>query len=537
MKRSLALFLLLLLAAAPAAAQAPGIDVLHYTFRLDLSDDSDEIAGEASVAVRFLRDGAAAFTLDLVGKAAPGAARGMAVIAVAEGEAPVPFTHARNRLEIRLPTPARTGERRTYTVRYRGTPADGLIISKNKHGQRTFFGDNWPDRARHWLPSVDHPSDKATVEWIVTAPGQYRVVGSGALVEETDLDGGRRLTRWRTTAPLATKVMVIGAARFAVQHVGVYAGTPIQSWVYPQDRVAGFYDFARAERILAFFAARIGPYPYEKLANVQSTTRYGGMENAGNIFYGENRITGDRSNEGLLAHEIAHQWFGDSVTEAAWPHVWLSEGFATYFTQLYFEFTYGRDRLNAGMQAHRADVLAYYRRRPAPLVDTTVTTLTDLLNANTYEKGGWVLHMLRFVVGDEAFWDGIAAYYRQYRDGNALTEDFQRAMEEAAGRDLSWFFRQWVYQPGQPRYEGGWRYDAATRRLTVTLNQAQRDGRFFRMPVELGIYAAAGAPPRLEVLQVDEVENTFTFTLDAPPAAVVLDPNGWMLMEADFRAR
>ena len=235
-----------------------------------------------------------------------------------------------------------------------------------------------------------------------------------------------------------------------------------------------------------------------------------------------------------MAHEIAHQWFGDSVTEADWPHIWLSEGFATYFTQLYMEGTYGRDRLVAGMLRNRNRVIEYFNEKPAPIVDTTITNLMGLLNANSYEKGGWVLHMLRYVVGNEIFWGGIRAYYRQYRDGNAWTEDFQQVMETASGQDLGWFFQQWIYQAGHPRYEGAWHYDTASRQLTVTLNQIQTNGALFRMPIEVGIYTGDAALLRLETMEVDEQQNTFTFTLDNAPTDVVLDPNTWVLMEADF---
>src|SRR5690606_33381103 len=168
---------------------------------------------------------------------------------------------------------------------------------------------------------------------------------TGARVEESDIEGDRRRTHTRSEVPIATKVMVIGVARFAVDHVREVNGIPVTSWVYPQDRDAGFSDYARAAAILDYFDSHIGPYPYLKLANVQSKTRYGGMENAGNIFYSEGSVTGTGRSEGTIAHEIAHQWFGDSVTEADWYHVWLSEGFATYFTLLWYEHAYGRDRM------------------------------------------------------------------------------------------------------------------------------------------------------------------------------------------------
>ena len=532
MKR-LYLILFLFTSAATAATPNPDVDVLHYTFHLTLSDLSNEIRGETTMVVRFLSDGVTTLDLDLIGPASSDN-RGMTVTAITHDGEGVPFTHENDVLSLALATPSQADEQRTFTITYQGIPIDGLFISTNKYGERTFFGDNWPNRARHWLPTVDHPSDKALCEFVVTAPDQYQVVGCGALVEETNLNNQQRLTHWRSTVPMATKVMVIGVARFAVQYLEDYNDISVQSWVYPQDREAGFYDYALARQVLAFFDGHIGPYPYAKLANVQSKTRFGGMENASNIFYNENSVRGGRESERLIAHEVAHQWFGDSVTEADWPHIWLSEGFATYLAQLYLEYTHGRDRMVAGMLQARNSVLSYFENNPAPLVDDTITNLMGYLNANSYQKGAWVLHMLRGVVGNDAFWKGLRAYYRQYRDGNASSEDFQQVIETAAGQDLGWFFEQWLYQSGHPRYEGTWHYDRATQTLTVTLNQTQTHGAYFRMPLDIGVYTHDGRTLNLERVDASDQQNTFTFTYDHTPTDVVIDPNTWVLMEIDF---
>ena len=519
------------------------IDILHYTFKITLDDQTDEIMGETTIDVRFLADGITELGLDLIGKASE--QTGMHVGSVFRNEKSIAFSHTNNRIVIKLMSPSQAGEHRSYSISYRGIPADGLIISQNKYNERTFFGDNWPDRARHWLPTVDHPSDKATCDFIIIAPNHYQVIGNGSLREETDLDDHTRLTHWHEAVPIPTKVMVIGVARFAVETVFTYEGIPIQSWVYPQDREPGFYDYAQAIRVIQFFSSHIGPYPYEKLANVQSKTRYGGMENAGNIFYSERSVTGKRRSESLIAHEVAHQWFGDSVTEADWHHIWLSEGFATYFTQLYMEFTYGRDKMigsetgeRRSMKGSRQRVIKYFNENPAsPIVDTTITDLNLLLNANSYQKGGWVLHMLRHVVGDEAFWQGIREFYKQFRDSNALTEDFQQKMEEASGKELSWFFRQWIYQPGHPKFEGSWKFDENKKELVVILNQTQETGVLFTMPVDLGIYTEDEGVPRIEVLKINQKKHDFTFPVDKKPKKVKLDPNTWLLLEADFKEK
>src|SRR5204862_717351 len=190
---------------------------------------------------------------------------------------------------------------------------------------------------------------------------QYEVIGNGIKIEESLLSAKQKLTHWHEAVDISTKVMVIGAARFAIQFVGEINNIPVESWVYPQNREEGFHDYAAAKKILDFFINHIGPYSYKKLANVQSKTKYGGMENASNIFYFENSVNGKADHESLLAHEIAHQWFGDSASETDWHHVWLSEGFATYFTNVYNEFTYGEDKRAADMAEDRKQVIAFYK--------------------------------------------------------------------------------------------------------------------------------------------------------------------------------
>ncbi|MDX1530590.1 MAG: M1 family metallopeptidase [Rhodothermales bacterium] len=530
--RPLCLLALLLLtptgAAQPSPADPvgpegyrPGVDVLRYRFDLALSDETDRIGGRAALDVRFTADTLTVLPLDLIAPGAPDEP-GMTVTAVTEEGQPVPFRHAGDRLLIDIADGPGDGAVRAYTVAYGGVPADGLIIAENRHGDRTFFGDNWPNRARHWLPTVDHPSDKAFVEWAVTAPERYQVVANGRLVEETDLEGGLRLTRYASAAPLATKIAVIGAADFAVEHLGDVGGVPLQSWVYPEDRAPGFHDFARAERVLRLFASLLGEYPFEKLANVQSTTRYGGMENASSIFYDENSVTGERTNEGLIAHEVAHQWFGNAASEADWPHLWLSEGFATYLAHVYTEYTYGEDARATAMARDRARVAAFAAQQPTrPLVDTAYVDPTALLNPNSYQKGGWVLHMLRQRVGEEAFFEGLRTYYARYRGANATTADFQRVMEDVSGKDLDAFFAQWTRRPGLPRVRGTWRYDADRQALVVEVTQTQ-DGAPFTFPLEVGIETAGGT--RIETREVDGQEETLTLPLDAAPEAVTLDP-------------
>jgi aminopeptidase N len=513
------------------------IDVLHYTFQLDLRDESDTIRGVASIECSFKSKNVSAFQLDLVGaksltNATKRGATGMLVLSVQENTRPVRFTQDSMHIFVSPTQPVTSGEQRTYTITYQGVPADGLIISKNTFGQRTFFGDNWPNRARHWLPTVDHPSDKATCEFIVTAPNRYQVVSNGLLVEQTDVDSLRRRTHWRESTPIATKLMVIGVAQFAVQHSRSQSGKSVESWVFPQSRDAGFYDYAQAAPILDFFEQQIGEFAYEKLANVQSKTRYGGMENASAIFYSENALDGKRSNERLFAHEIAHQWFGDAVSESDWPHIWLSEGFATYFTDVYLEFRYGRDRMVENMKRERERVLRYATEYPTKsIVDTSKVDFATLLSPLTYEKAAWVLHSLRRVVGDDAFWQGIRTYYARFKNSNASTHDFKRFMEEASGKNLAQFFRQWLFQPAHPKLQYSWRYDSTTKNITLTLRQTQAS--LFELPIDIGLRGEENQKMTTTTMLLRDREQSMNIPLTFVPREVMIDPEAWLLCEVE----
>ncbi|HEY6900821.1 MAG TPA: M1 family metallopeptidase, partial [Puia sp.] len=399
--------------AAHAQPYNPTIDVQHYDFTLEVSDSSNNIRGEAAITIRFRAD-APSFTLDLTRRNSEG--KGMTVTSVKEGTKGVRFTQ--NSTQLLFNVPIKSGDERTYTVTYEGIPADGLIISNNKFGRRGFFGDNWPNRAHNWLPCVDHPSDKATLDFHITAPDHYTVVANGALKEEKVLGNHKKLTHWKEGVPLSPKVMMIGVADFAVDHPGDALGIPVWNYVFEENKEVGFKSYKYALQILPFYIQHIGPYPFEKCGNVQSKTRFGGLENASAICYFENSVNSPGV-ESLMAHEIAHQWFGDAATETQWQYLWLSEGFATYMTHCYLENKYGIDTLKKGMIKDREKLVAFEKKRWTPIVDTTEKEdFMKLLNPNSYEKGGWVLHMLRRRIGDQAFWKGISTYYATYRNKN-----------------------------------------------------------------------------------------------------------------------
>ena len=515
----------LTLASAPARdtyARAQGIDALDYRIRLEIKDTGDEISGDTEIRFAINEENLKSITLDF---------GDLAVDAASVDDRAATFARAGDRLTVQLAGDYHRGEQGRVRVRYHGAPKDGLFIKANKFGDRAVFADNWPNRAHHWFPAIDHPYDKATAEFFVTAPARYDVIANGALVETINNQDGTRLTHWREATPIPTYCMVVGATEFAIIHAGAWNGTRLSYYLYPKDRANGVKDFGRALQMLAFYENLIGPYPYEKLALVESSTRFGGMENSGAIFFDEKAFDGSGKLETVVAHEIAHQWFGDSVTESDWHHLWLSEGFATYFEKLFFEHADGRERFLREMLDDKAAYLQAYAGNPRPIYDPQITDLFALLNANNYQKGGWLLHMLRHLVGDQKFFAGIRDYYRGNRDRNALTADFQGAMERAAGRKLDWFFAEWFYGAGYPVYDAAWHWDEGARALRLRITQKQ--AALFRMPVDVEF--AEGNKTRRETVEVSEREQSLTFKLDRKPQRVLIDPDEWLLKVATLK--
>lgn len=504
--------LVLLFCTVPLLAQNGDVDVLHYRVELDLTKEGIAAATEltirpATVPLETVLLDFGALAIDEV---------------TIDGR---PATYERRAMQLAIAAQRKTAEPFRVVIRYHGTPEDGLLIRDNKYGERSVFADNWPDRARHWIPSVDHPSDKATVEFIVTAAGDYGVIANGALVETVPLPDGFKRTHWREATPIPVYCMVVGAADFAIVNAGAAYGTNVEYWLYPQDKELG-RQFGRVPRMVAFYSSLVGQFPYEKLALVQSSTRFGGMENASAIFLDEKRINGEESLEGLAAHEVAHQWFGDSVTQREWQDVWLSEGFATYFGNLFFEHADGRDVFLRRMRTDREDYLRAHYRNARPVIDPSITDPRKLLGSFTYDKAAWVLHMLRGLIGDRAFFAAMRDYYNAYRDRNASTGELRVIAERHAGQPLDWFFRQWLHDEGHPILATKWAWRDG--KVTFEIEQKQ-SGSVFRIPTVIEL--RNGNVARRENVVIDERRETFELAAERKPDNVTLDPDEWILKE------
>ena len=504
-----------------ASAQTP--DVLHYRFHIGLNDGNDTILGKAEIKLVVLQK-TNSVSLSLANINAKG--KGMLITDI-DHYAQSAYRHENDKLVV---TPGKTmeaGDTLNLVIHYKGIPADGLIISKTKYGKRSFFADNWPDRGHNWLPCHDVPYDKASVEFVVTAPQHYQVVANGIQIEETNLGTGMKRTHWREDVPISTKVMVIGVADFAVSLAGVIDNCiPVYSWVYPEDRDKGFYDYAQAMEVLPFFIKNVGPYGYKKLANVQSKTTFGGLENANTIFYSEGSVGGKRKSESLIVHEIAHQWFGNMATEKTFAHLWLSEGFATYMTILYMENKYGRDTAVKMLQQDRREVIAHAKTSNRPVVDSTHNYM-ELLNANSYQKGGWILHMLRSELGDTVFWLAISRYYRTYAGKTADTDDLRKIFESVSGKKLETFFRQWLYTPGIPQLDITWSDINMGKQVSIHFKQLQDLP--FHLKMDVNFLTESGIIRK--TIEFNTKEKFLKYSLPAKTIAVEIDPHTNLLID------
>jgi aminopeptidase N len=509
------------------------IDIKHYSFALTLSDSNDEIIGSTNITIHFKQAGIQNFRLDLINQSIERKGKGMLVDGVYLDKNSVSYSHQKDALIINLPSPSTLNQTLVFTIKYHGIPSDGLRIGATKLGDRSFFNENWPNRGRHWLPLIDHPYDKATSEFIVKAPAHYKVISNGLLLEESDLGNNVKITHWKQSVPVSSWLFVLGVADFAVKYVDEFKGKSIQTWVYSKDREAGFYDFDEPTRkVLEFYSAYVGPYAYEKLANIQTPSVNGGMETSSAIFYGEDLVNGKRDERirNIVIHEIAHQWFGNAITETTWDDAWLSEGFATFFTLLFIENEYGKDEYKKGIIKAKKTVFDLSIKIPDfSIISNRTAENEPVTNGLTYQKGAWVLHMLRDLLGEKSFQKGIRAYYAKYFNSNTTTDEFRLEMEKASGKDLKLFFKQWLYQPINPTINAVWKYDAAAKKLNLQLTQSQSVDFLFNVPVEVGYYKTGSTTPTILKMNLSRKQEVFSFLVPSAPEKLELDPRNVLL--------
>lgn len=393
-----------------------------------------------------------------------------------------------------------------------------------------------PELARYWYPCFDSPSDRLTSEILATVPSSFVTLSNGLLQEKKDNPGGTSTWHWVQSKTHVPYLLSLVAGDFEVLEQK-WNDLPVQSFVPRGRRDEAALSFDKTPRMVDYFSQRIGlKYPWEKYSQIcVDEYQWGGMEHTSATTLTlrtlhDSRAHLDVSSDNLVAHELAHQWWGDLITCKDWGELWLNESFATYFATLWTEHDEGWDEAAWARREEANSYLDEDKRYRRPIVTYRYPRPEAMFDRHTYPKGGRVLHMLRFVLGDEAYWKAIRRYAEVNQFRTVETADLRRAIEESTGQGLNWFFDQWVYRGGHPEFTTEWSWDEATKNAVLTIKQTQKVDELtplFRMPVEIEI--GHGTSSQVRRIEINKAEETYHFALDARPTRLVFDPRDWLL--------
>ena len=496
------------------------VDGEHYLLELELLPGTRSIRGRATVRARVVAPALDEVRLDLVD---------LTVDAVEDEEGrPLAFRTDAEGVVVALGETLRQGDPLALAVAYHGVPNRGLWYAPGPDPDHCFTQGECED-ARRWFPCIDHPSDRATSELVVTMPATWTSIAGGVRLSR-DVEAGRAVERWVHHAPHPAYLETLVAGELVT--VEDDGEVPIQ-YVGPVRTAALLQpSLGATPGVLAFLGKLTGrAYPYAKYATCAvDGFPFGGMENTSattitTAALCDHRGRVDGGPEGLVVHEAAHQWFGDLLTCADWDEIWLNEGFATYCTHLWFEATRGRDELLVRARGLMAAAAAAERRALRPMVhDVCVDPMDLFFSGHAYQGGAARLHHLRFVLGDQAFFEGVRSYVGAFENRAVHTEDLRACLERASGLDLEQHFAQWLHAPGVPRFQVGWSWDDGI--LTVSLVQTQ--------PSEGGVPAAFVTPAELEWRTADGLRRE-RILVDRrraeEPLWVRFDPHRWVPCE------
>ncbi len=508
------------------------IDVLHM--RLQIEPDIAGRSITASNALRF-RVGPAAIdriTLDAID---------IDVSAVRDGRdgKPLRFDNDGKTVTIRWAKPLAAGDELSVLIDYAARPKMGLNFFAPSETEPDVPLQVWsqgePEYNRHWIPSIDSPQERQTTETIILAEKGYETVGNGELVgKDEDPETGKVRWHWRENVPHTTYLITLVVGKFDVVRDEPWRGKPIVNYLPVGKGADSERSFGKTRAMLDFFSDRIGvPYPYEKYAHVVvEQFSSGGMENTSATTLNDYTVHDERAHldfrsDGLVAHELAHQWYGDLITCRDWSHLWLNEGFATYFAALWKEHDEGKDEFALSMDGMRGGAMRSGKSRP--MVDRRYTTPREMFDGRAYPKGAWILHMLRGLVGDELWWKSIQRYTRDAAGRSVEAIELRTAFERETGRNLEHFFRRWVHEPGHPVVELSVKWLEDERLLEVVVKQTQ-EGEAFDFPVVIGLLDEAGEVRRVR-LPVDEARERLLVPAETRPVTVCVDDGHFVLKD------
>lgn len=526
------------LAANPRARLAyPGdasIDVTYYGLDLRLTTAPANLIGATMITLKSTVAGLTNFFLDF-NSASTTMGLGLRVDSVKAGNQTLSFQHTQNKLTITLPQPLANGQPLTLTVFYRGVPygtANGSF-SFGTHESTTdpvIWSLSEPYGASDWFPCRDTPADKADSSSVrITAPAQLVSVSNGKLISTTTNTDGTRTYLWRNSYPIAQYLISIAVSNYAQYDTPFTSGNqamPVTHYIYPENLAQVQSNLALTPSMLQLFTDRFGPYPFlrEKYGHAQFARNNGGMEHQTISSMGLSSLT-----PAVIAHELAHQWFGDKITCRDWQNIWLNEGFASYAEAVYAESVNGQTGYSSTMNAFMSSA----RNARGSIYVQDITSVSAIFNsARSYAKGATVLHMLRGIVGNDLFFQILRTYAATpaLAYSTAVTEDFQAVAQQVANRSLDYFFKEWIYGEGYPTYKATVALGSVANTVTVRLEQRNTTASppaSFTMPIQMKVQSAAG-DTTVTVFN-NLADQTFTLPVRGTISGLVIDPNNWIL--------
>lgn len=543
-----AICLLFLLLSAISAQQnnstrrfARTYDALHYVIRTSFDVPRKTVNGHVELTLKPLASGFKSIELD---------AADMKIEQVLNASGnPLRSIQQDGRLLITLDRAYTSSDSITVNIYYRARPRRGLyFVSAERESGIQRPAQIWtqgePEDNHHWFPCYDFPDDKATTEQIITTGAGQIAIANGTLVGSAMKADGTRTFHWRMNQPHSTYLTSLIVGDYAKLSAS-YKDIPLEYYTYRGTEQVAQQAFGKTPEMMQMFSRALKyEYPFERYAQtIVGSFQFGGMENITATTYADSEILSvdmegpDFITENLVSHELAHSWFGNLVTCRDWAHLWLNEGFATFMEAAFREEQNGREAYLELLQENARDYFSEDpSRRRHPLVNPRYPLSLDLFDETTYKKGAYVVHMLRETVGDEMFWKSLNVYLNKFKHDTVVSRDLQRVFESVTGRNLDWFFDQWVYQAGYPEVKVRANYDPARKELTLSVTQTQKpDGmtpQVFRLPVEIEIATATST--RTERVEINKRTESFSFKLDGRPRLIVFDKGARILKKIDF---
>jgi aminopeptidase N len=523
-------------------------DVSHYKIDLTLEESNKSFNGKTTIEFSSTKDGLNNLVLD--------AETFVVQSVVDETGKTLSFTHQNGSLNVTLSKALNKGQTSSVFIHYLGENVDvdptqfGMSVgydlgldfkAKTETNPQLINTLSFPEGARHWFPSFDHPSDWATHETIITTKDSYRANANGALIKETDNKNGTRTFHFSQKLPQPTYLYVLVAGPFSVIK-DKHGDLPLAYWVHPGQEEKAKITFAKTGEMIGFFEKLYGTkFPWVKYDQITIPGIGGGAESTSATVLGESLVRDEQelkdfNSNGVISHEIAHQWWGDMIGYKDWTHVWLSESFATHGEHLWTTSDLGADEgamnLNDKKNSYLREARSRFKR---PMVTTKWDQPNHMFDNHSYARGGVVLNMFMDIVGAETFAEILKTFLMDHAYSPVTTEQFFETVKQVTGEDYGWFFDQWLLSPGHPVLEVTQHWNVDDKSMAVTIQQIQDTSKgvpLYRLPIKFGITTNKGK--KVESFWMTKKQQTFILKMDSRPKFVHFDEGDKLLKEWTF---